>query len=383
MAMRKHILIASLLVLSLTASAQEKWNTMIDKVMSWPVIGIVMPTYSEETNWTFNGGLQSCFNMPNEQIPSALRVTGYYSLNRQWQIHATGTLYMPGKIPWMLYFGIRYRHYPTHYFLRDSLNNTVHDYPYTSRGLDFTFEPMFRLPNNWAVGPMVDFVWEKNSLRDTCHTYQGPPQTLEWGFGLATMYDTRDYSHYPTKGMMFKAIGVWYEPKLGADYRAWHLEAEYRHFITLWQPKEYRTDFERVNKALIFAYHIKGIAVLSNQSVTDMPIQIMPSIGGDDLVRGVRSDLFKNNNLVWAAQAELRFPIFSILRGTAFVGVGDVYNTDDLKWSVPKVGYGLGLRLSLNREHVNLRFDVARNSMDNNWASRDSYSFILAVSEAF
>ncbi|MCQ2348654.1 MAG: outer membrane protein assembly factor [Paludibacteraceae bacterium] len=371
-----------LLLVSLTLSAQEKWNNMIDKVMNWPVIGIVLPTYSEETNWNFNGGLQSCFNMPGEATPSAIRVTGYYSLNRQWQIHTTGTLYMAGKIPWMFYYGLRYRHYPTHYYVTDSLNG-VHDYPYTTRGFDFTFEPMFRLPNNWAVGPMVDFVWEKNNLRDTCHSYMGPGQTLEWGLGLATMYDTRDYSHYPTKGMMFKGLGIYYEPALGADYRAWRLDAEFRHFVTLWQPAEYKSEFERVNKSLIFAYHIKGIAVLSNQSITDMPIQIMPTIGGDELVRGVRSDWFKDNNLIWAIQGELRFPIFSILRGTVFAGVGDVYNTDHWKWGVPKVGYGLGLRLSVNREHVNVRFDVARNNLDNNWASRDSYSFILAISEAF
>lgn len=379
---RKHIFIGLLLLFTIAVSAQEKWNAMIDRVMSWPVIGIVAPTYSEETNWTFNGGLQSCFQMPNEKNSSTIRVTGYYSLNKQWKIHTIGTLYMAGKTPWMMYFSVRYQDYPTYYFSGKSFTEDQ-PYSYTTRGLDFTFQPMFRLPKHWAVGPMIDFVWEKNNLRDTCHTYMGPSQTLQWGLGLATMYDTRDHTHYPTKGIMFKGLGVYYEPTFGSDYRAWRLDAEYRHFVTLWQPAEYKSEFERVNKSLIFAYQVKGVAVLSNQSVTDMPIQMMPSIGGDELVRGVRSDWFKNNNLTWTIQGELRFPIFSILRGTIFAGVGDVYNTDDWHWTTPKVGYGLGLRLSINREHINVRFDVARNNLDNNWSSRDSYSFILAVSEAF
>ncbi|MCQ2310939.1 MAG: outer membrane protein assembly factor [Paludibacteraceae bacterium] len=381
MTAKKHILLGSLLLLTIVVPAQEKWNTMVDHVMNWPVIGIVLPTYSGETDWTFNGGLQSCFNMPNEKTPSALRVTGYYSLNKQWQIHTTGSFYMAGKTPWQLYFQARYRYYPDLSYSHGSGGEKT-GIPYVSRRADLTLEPMIRLTNHWAVGPMLDLVWEKTNRGDKDSTYHGRANTLEWGLGLVTMYDTRDYKHYPTKGMMFKAFGVYYEPELGSSYRAWHLEADYRHFITLWQPETFRSDFDRVNKSLIFAYQVRSIAMLSDQPIDQMPGQIMPTLGGDELVRGLRAGKYWDN-ILWAVQTELRFPIVSILRGTAFVGVGDVYNTDHWIWSAPKVGYGLGLRLSVNRDHVNVRFDVARNSVDTDWSDRESYSFYLAVTEAF
>lgn len=380
MVKRPYILILFLLWTSLV-SAQEKWNALVDNVMQWPVIGVVYPTYSPETNWSFGASVQACFNMPQEQIPSTFRVTGCYTLNHQWQVHASGTLYMAGETPWMLYFSSRYRDYPDRYYGWD-MNHNLYSCHYKSQRADVTLQPMFRLNHNWAVGPAFDFLWEKTNLRDVDSCFTGPSETLMWGLGVATMYDTRDYVHYPTKGMMLKLLGLYYEPRLGADYRAWHVEADYRHFVTLWEPHEFTSDFDRVNRSLIFAYQVRTIAALSNQSIQDMPFQIMPTLGGEELIRGVRANMYREN-VLWAVQTELRFPIFSILRGTAFVGVGDVYNTDHWQWTTPKVGYGLGLRVSVNREHINLRFDVARNSMNNNWADRNSYSFYFTVSEAF
>jgi hypothetical protein len=78
-----------------------------------------------------------------------------------------------------------------------------------------------------------------------------------------------------------------------------------------------------------------------------------------------------------AVQTELRIPIWRFLKGSIFSSIGDVYNLDDWQWSIPKIGYGAGLRVALNKAKVNVRFDVARQNYDNNW------SFYLTIKEAF
>ncbi|MCQ2342955.1 MAG: outer membrane protein assembly factor [Paludibacteraceae bacterium] len=377
---RKHLILFLLLVASLGVSAQSKWNNFVDKAMQLPVVGLVYPTFSNETSWRFNLGAQACFYMPNETTPSVMRLTAYYSLKRQWQIYSTGTLYMGGKIPWMLYYGIRYRDYPDVNF--EWVDGTPIAFDYASKRADLTLEPLFHVSENWLIGPMCDFIWEKTNLNIVDSLYHGTERVLMWGLGFGAMYDTRNINQYPTKGMVIKLEGLYYEPKLGSDYRLWHLELDYRHYLKLWQPAEFKNDFDKVNKSLIFAYQFKAIAALSNQSVEDMPFQVMPTLGGDDLLRGIRTNLFREN-VLWALQTELRFPIYSILRGTVFAGVGDVYDTDHWQWTAPQIGYGLGLRLAINKAHVNVRFDVARNNRDKSWSDPDTYSFILTATEAF
>ena len=105
-------------------------------------------------------------------------------------------------------------------------------------------------------------------------------------------------------------------------------------------------------------------------------------MGGEDLIRGVRYGMFRDQVMI-ALQGELRIPLFRQLSGTVFAGVGDVYRYQPWQWSMPKVGYGLGLRFSVNRVRVNIRADVARNNLYKSWNTWESYSFYLTATEAF
>jgi len=226
---------------------------------------------------------------------------------------------------------------------------------------------------------MTDILWERV---DHDSLSNGRAYTTMWGLGVSTQYDTRQGVYYPTKGMLFKFKGFYCEPYLGADCRLWKLDADFRHFITLWTPKNYENDFQRVNGSLIFAYQVRLQAALTDGSNDDIPFQALPTLGGDELLRGIRTNMFRSNTL-WAVQTELRYPIYRIIHGVVFASVGDVYNTQNWNWTTPKVGYGLGLRVTVNRAHVNVRFDVARNNIDKDWSKLDSYSFYITASEAF
>lgn len=378
MAVKKYIVLGLMSLVCLTMHAKDKLT--IDRVLEWPVIGMVYPGYAPETDWQFGLGLESNFRIKDEQKPSVLLVLGAYTLRHQWYLHSSGTLYMPGATPWMLKYSVHYRDYPDVYYGR---GNTVQDSrKYDSKRLTVNLQPMVRLARNWSVGPTMDLLWEKHNLVSKDPTYMGPDQTMMWGVGLVAQHDTRNHTQFPTKGLFFKWNSIYYEPKLGADCRLVKLDADFRHYVTLWKPQGEMTEFKRIQRSLVFAYQVRAMAALSDGNSAAIPFQMLPTLGGDDLVRGLRTNMFRDN-VLWAVQGELRFPIFSLLRGVVFAGVGDVYNTDHWNWSTPKVGYGLGLRLAISKTHVNVRFDVARNNIDKSWSDRSSYSFYFTATEAF
>ncbi len=376
---RKHIALSLLAFVCIQVHA-DKLTDAADKVMQWPVIGLIYPTYAPETNWSFCAGIQGTFTIPGAPGPSSITSMGGYTLNHQWRVQSVGYLYMGGKTPWALQYEFQYRDYPDEYY---GIGNTEKPcYNYDSRRANFQLQPMVSIANYAYLGPLVDFLWETTNLNHVNPDYKGRDKTLMWGLGFVSQLDTRDFTYYPSKGIMCKFYAAYYEPKLGSDYRMCKLDLDFRHYVTLWKPKDEKDDFKRINKSLIFAYEFKGTAALSGDPIADMPFQMMSTIGGQDLVRGVRSNMFRDNVLL-ALQGELRFPIYSILRGTLFAGIGDVYNTDNWNWTTPKVGYGLGLRLAVNKAHIDIRFDVARNNLEKDWSDAGSYSFYITAREAF
>jgi len=360
-------------------STKVKKKFSLDNILKWPVIGVIYPSLSPETGIAIGLGLQGTWHMAKVDKPSFIRLTGCYTQYNQWKLQSTGALYFGGTTPWMLQFSLQYRDYPDYFY---GIGNEPDFAPigYDSKRFNTTIEPLFPLPKNWSLGPIVDFLWEKTNLNDSILT--GNFNTLMWGMGISSLYDTRKGMYYPTKGMYFKFKGFYCEPKLGSTCRTFTLDADYRHFITLCSPKKYDNEFQRVNGSLIFAYQVRLQTVLTDGNNDDIPFQMLPTLGGDELLRGIRANMFRDNTL-WAVQTELRFPIYRIIHGTAFAGVGDVYNTQAWHWTTPKVGYGLGLRATINRNHVNLRFDVARNNLDQSWSDISSYSFYITASEAF
>jgi len=354
----------------------KKTKFTFDNILKWPVIGIIYPGLSPETGVSIGAGIQGVWNMPGATTPSSLRVMGCYTQYQQWRIQTTGSFYMGGKVPWLLQFTMQYRDYPDKYY---GIGNDPGREPidYGSKRFNATIEPLFQLPQHWSMGPMAEFMWERTNLSDTL---EGSFNTLMWGMGVSTLYDTRQGVYFPTKGMFFKFKGFYCEPYLGASCRLWKLDADFRHFITLWSPKNAKNDFQRVNGSLIFAYQVKLQAALTNGDNLDIPFQMLPTLGGDEILRGIRTNMFRDDTL-WAVQTELRYPIYRIIHGVVFASIGDVYNTQHWHWATPKVGYGLGLRVTINRAHVNVRFDVARNNLEKSW--KDGYSFYITASEAF
>lgn len=349
-------------------------------VRSWPFIVVPSVAYSPETDWGFGLGGAGYFALPSDPLgrTSELGFDGDYTLNGMWHINLTSTMYLTDR--WQLRFRLGYRSYPDVYY---GLGNTPQDYEifnldeatwqmdlpagYTSRRAYLYAEPMYRAKGNWWVGAVVNMQYEGNCVRGN--------RWLIPGVGFSSLYDSRDVLYFPSQGIFFKTqaqlLPTLYNDgtgRLNSLRMAERVTIDFRHYITLY-------------KQLIFAYQLYGDAYFGGSASYPAP-EMLPTLGGQDMLRGVRKGMWRDNLMV-CGQAELRIPIYRILRGTIFAGVGDVYNIYDWHWATPKVGYGLGLRLCFHQAGINIRADIARNNYDKAWNNINNYSFYLTIKEAF
>lgn len=337
----------------------------LDSLMNLPVVGVPVVNYSPETDWQFGVALQGYFRLPNQEKTSIVQLDGAYSLKNQWYINLSGNLYFGGQHPWLLYVRGGYRDFPDYYFDRGNEATFKAGTLYHSQRGYFTLQPMWEIAPGWSLGTRIDFLKEKTDV-------SAVDNVLMWGLGVVTQYDTRDIMYYPLSGIFFKAHATYYEPALGSSCRLGHVGADLRQYIPVRWSEE---------RTMIIAWQFRTNWAFS-ANANDIPYAILPTLGGQDLIRGVRANMYKDNALL-ALQAEVRLPIWNFIHGVVFAGVGDVYNTKDWRWTTPKVGYGLGLRLGINKAKINIRLDAARNNIQRSWKTWDSYSFYITATEAF
>ncbi len=343
----------SLLLIAQKAMSGESW---IDNILSSPVLGIPIVSYSPETSWEFGGAVQAYFVCEGQDKMSVVQAVGAYSLNNQWYIRPKGTIYAGRKNNWVINFDLSYRNYPNIYY--DLGNDFVlkDGKSYGSQQANMRCYPLVNLPDKWYIGPHIHYLYEQTSFT---------PSASMLGIGITAQYDSRDLIYYPSGGIFFKTSLLHYESLNQHFSRLQSIQTDLRHFVPIY-------------KSLIFAWQLKTEWTIGQNS----PFQLIPAIGGEDLIRGVRAGMFRDQAMM-ALQGELRFPIIWRVSGTVFAGIGDVYNLTNWQWRTPKVGYGVGLRLKINKSNINVRFDVARNNLYKSWNTINSYSFYFTTIEAF
>ncbi len=329
-----------------------------------------VPGYSPETDWSFGVAGAYYFTCEGQDKLSDIGFDGAYTLAHQWNVNLTSTVYFGGNNRWFLYTHAGYKRYPDYYYGINS-DYSAPRLPYTSDNLYLTLHPQYYIDKNWIVGANIDLYYDY-ARGDTIQLAGWNERVLLLGLGGIVSYDSRDMIYYPTRGLFMKLMGSYYPSLLDMSRQYGHVSVDFRHYIPLY-------------KELIFAYQLKTEWTIGKH----VPFQMLPSIGGVDVLRGIRKGQFRDDAYL-ALQAELRFPIWNIIRGTAFWAVGDVYNLQHWKWQVPKMGYGVGVRLAINKQNVNVRFDIvhdyvhgkyAKGSGYNYWT--DGFSFYLTIKEAF
>ena len=359
----------------------------LDSIMNLPAMGIPVVNYSPESTWEFGAAAQGYFRLPNQERTSIVQLDGTYSLRHQWYINAQGTLYFGARSAspaWQLQFRAGYSDRPaTYYGVYDDphfanegntgIGMLRKGTPYQMQRAYLNLQAPISIDRDWSVGPMLDMLVAQYNIEGK---YKTPSPLVQAAVGAVGVYDSRDNVFYPTQGIFFKlsAAAAWTNkvdiPEGQQATINGLLSADLRQFIAL--PHN-----------LVLAWQLKTQMMLSPLFISHLTMYpMLPRLGGQDGLRGVNSDMFRDD-IMMALQAELRIPIWSIFRGAVFAGIGDVYDYHNWHWAVPKVGYGVGLRATINKAKVNIRFDIARSNVDPRWNNINAYSFYLTATEAF
>ena len=362
--MKRSVVGLLLLWLSLTGVKAAS----LDSLPNWPCMAVPVINYTPETNWEFGAAGQAYFRLQGQRT-SIVQIGGAYSLNHQWYANLQGTLYLGTDVPWLIQFRTGYRNYPDTYYGVGNQANSQNSYartgqPYDSQRAYAYVQPLVSVGQGWYVGGNIEYLWERTRLKDATEQVQIQMPAI----GVTAQYDTRDTLYYPNRGMLLKVSAAHYNNLWGATTTLTRCHIDWRHFVPL-------------GHNIIWCYQVRAdVAAAANAK--DIPFQMLPTIGGQDLLRGIPYGMFRDNTMI-AMQTELRFPIWRWIKACAFAGIGDVNDYTHWQWARPKVGYGLGLRLMINRAKINIRADVARNNLYPNWGNIKGYGFYLTATEAF
>ena len=356
----------------------------LDSLLNLPAMGIPVVNYSPESTWEFGAAAQGYFRLPHQERTSIVQLDGTYSLKQQWYVNAQGSLYLGNKQPWQLQFRAGYSDRPSTYYgtykepyFANEGNTGIgmlrKGTPYQLQRGYLNIQTPIYVGKHVAVGPMADLLVARFDIQDTYTTIN---PLVQIALGATAHYDSRDNVFYPSKGIFAKVsvAAAWTNrieiPEGQLATINGIFSADLRHYI----PLPYN---------IVIAWQLKAQMMLSNYPISHLTLYpMLPRLGGQDGLRGINSDMFRDD-IMMAFQAELRIPIWSIFRATIFAGIGDVYDYHNWHWAIPKVGYGIGLRATINKAKVNLRFDVARSNVDPRWDNIHAYSFYLTATEAF
>ena len=353
-----------------------------DALMNWNFMALPYPSYSPETSWQFGiTGVWYFHTSKENQQFSDLNFDMGYTLNQQWYINANSRIYFNTQTRWFLDTYLSAKHYPDLFFGTTNNIDSVYNpaIKYTSNFIDLKAKPSFYITNHWLAGATLHIRYDNSTLLIPHSSFliqNGFGENLFLGIGGAISYDTRSNNYYPLHGLFFKTTITYYQQipfgsqrsTVNGQQNCGSVLTPNSAFLILIDLRQYIPLY----KELILAWNFRSEWAVGN----NVPFQLLPTIGGQDLVRGIRQNKFKDNTL-FALQAELRIPIWRFLKAAVFGSVGDVYNYNNWQWATPKIGYGAGLRACIHQAKTNIRFDVARQNYSNDW------SFYFTVKEAF
>ncbi len=344
--------------------AKTRW----EQLMTWNFMALPYASYAPETSFNFGVSGVGYFKNKGTKQYSDISFEGGYSLKKQWFVNVNSRLnFKSDDLRWFADVRLHLKHLPDKFYGIGSTWDDVLSEPIDINDdfLYLNFHPQFYVAKNLILGVNLSYRYSNTTVMETVDTLfvgrsvAGFGEMHLLGMGGSISYDSRTNTYYPLKGLFFKVHGMYYEPLIGLSCGMAHIDTDFRAYVPLY-------------KEVLLAMQMKTQWAIGK----DKPYQLLPTLGGQDLLRGVRGNQWKNDALI-VVQAELRVPLWKFLKAAAFVSAGDVYSLAEWKWGVPKVGYGVGLRACIHEARMNVRFDVARQNYGNNW------SFYFTVKEAF
>lgn len=316
---------------------------------------IISPTimFQPETSLQLGVAYGFYFKSKDPSRVSSIFGSAAYSIKNQFIFQINGNYFSKNgkfKMP----MEARFRIFPEKFY-GIGADTTGFGEPCQYHSLNFyvQLQPQFYINNKWSAGIWISTMgeWINQNKSELPQDLCGNDKYLEFGLGPIIQYDSRDNIFWPSKGIFFRAGYWYYSTYLGSTYDIKAFNVDARYFVPAFKRK-----FPSV-----FAFQLLCEGRLGN----NIPFQLLPSIGGRDVLRGQLQNVYRDN-IMYAVQAEYRFPIWAFIKGVVFCSIGDVLNPYNFKIAEPKVTFGLGLRFQINQNKTHLRLDFG---MNNKWKS--------------
>lgn len=239
------------------------------------------------------------------------------------------------------------------------------DYKFVNYDADLTF----KANEHWYVGPVLrlryydpnDQNLPASALEDQNFTkYRNKPFAI--GAGLTLQYDTRDVTVNAWEGSFLRVEFTNYNSFMGSDSTYSKASLDYRYYYPL-------------SKGKILAVFNK-----LQWSQGDVPYYDMPTLGGQDSMRGVYQGRYRDNVTI-ENTLEYRWTLKDeqgqlTKHGLAFwAGLGSVVSSLNEVYSNLLYSYGAGYRYEI-QPRMNVRVDLGI-------GSHDDKGFYLTFTEAF
>lgn len=308
---------------------------------------LVLPNafYTPETK--IAGGLVlGYYTRLDAQSPtSGIQAAAIYTQRQQFYVQILPEFYWKqGR--WRLDSEVWLSRYPNAFYGIGPSVPAAQEEEYTARILDIRAQLQRAVGRGWRVGPELRVRSEAvtdvatGQLLDT-QPIPGRTGATTVGLGLRSTRDGRDNLYYPRQGRFVEVAGMM--------HTTW---AEDRHAFG-------RLTLDARRYVPVAASHVLAVQGYAEAVVGTAPFQLLPLLGGDDLMRGYREGRYRDH-LFASVQAAYRVPLIWRFKAAVFANIGEVtprlgaFALDD-----PKYAVGAGLRLRLNDEGVHGRVDYA------------------------
>jgi hypothetical protein len=316
--------------------------------------------YLPETKLGFGatGGLH--LDRSGAPRPSSFFAAAVYTLERQGSVDVAGDLYL--KSGALLSGRVRAVHFPDVFYGIGPTSRTEDREKFARRGAEAVVTLELPVVGHLRAGPRLDLRAEEIVERSpdgllATHTVTGWNGYSAAALGGSASWDTRDNTFWATRGTLAQAWYVYAPEGIGRSRGFGRGVLELRRFLPLG------------------AGRVLGLNAYAEGSHGDPPFTLLAKLGSTRFLRGIREGRYRDR-LDWAAQSELRLPVYGRLAATVFAAAGDVApSLGAFSLDTVKLAAGAGLRWRLTQDGANIRLDVA--------ASKAGVELYVLVLEAF
>jgi len=297
--------------------------------------------------------------------PTSISPYFLYTLNNQILAAFDIDIYLSNGIN--INGNIRYYKYPDFFYGIGNDNEISDEETYTDEY--WRLEGRILKPMNSSFFTGIRYNLQHNalykfedSMQLDMHDFTGEEGGWSNGIGPAVLYDTRDNTLYPTRGVMARLEATFFSGVFGSKYQFGHYLIDLRKY---WNIKSEK--------------NVVAVQLYSELTSGDeIPFYLLPEIGGDTKLRGIENANLYRDKQSWYTQVEYRRTLFWRLGGVVYAGVGNVapkiaaFEMDETKYVV-----GVGGRFqALKDEKFNIRLDIGL-------ANDGQSAFYLSIREAF